>query len=154
MREEIPKGQTKKANTALKKSHIYEIRKASRKIQGTGLPKNLTGKAIGYALGQEKSLMNVFLDPRLELTNNAAERGVRPIVVGRKNWLFAHSERGAEAAAMIYSIVETAKAANIKIFDYFRYIFDALRSCSFKKLDELLPWAGGAKFSLSVGGEI
>ena len=125
-----------------------------RKIQGTGLPKNLTDKAIGYALGQEKSLMNVFLDPRLELTNNAAERGVRPIVVGRKNWLFAHSERGAEAAAMIYSIVETAKAANIKIFDYFRYIFDALRSCSFKKLDELLPWAGGAKFSLSVGGEI
>lgn len=122
------------------------------KNQGIAAPGSITGKAISYSLGQKEYLMNVFVDPRLELTNNAAERGVRPIVVGRKNWLFAHSERGAEAAAIIYSIVETAKAANIKIFDYFCYIFDALRNCSFKNLDELLPWAGGAKFSLSVGG--
>lgn len=124
------------------------------KNQGIAAPGSLTGKAISYALGQKEYLMNVFVDSRLELTNNAAERAIRPIVVGRKNWLFAHSERGAEAAATIYSIVETAKAVGVKIFDYLRYIFDALRSCSFKNLDELLPWAGGSKLVVPVDGEI
>lgn len=65
------------------------------KNHGIAAPGSLTGKAISYALGQKEYLMNVFVDLRLELTNNAAERAVRPIVVGRKNWLFAHSERGA-----------------------------------------------------------
>ena len=83
----------------------------------------------------ERKSDECVLDPRLELTNNATERAVRPIAVGRKNWLFVHSERGVKASAIIHSIVETEKGANIKFFDYLRYIFDALRSCSFKKIE-------------------
>lgn len=78
---------------------------------------DLSGRAITYALGQKKSLMNVFLDQRLELTNNAAERAVKPVVIDRKNWLFAHCERGAKANAVLYSIIETAKENMLKPFN-------------------------------------
>jgi len=150
LKEEIPKTQAKKANTALKKSQIYERTRPKsllkkffgwcRKIQGTGLPKNLMGKAIGYALAQEKSLMNVFLDPRLELTNNAAERAVKPVVIGRTNWLFAHCERGAKANAVLYSIIETAKENMLKPYEYIKWVLESLKNMSFESFEDFLPW--------------
>lgn len=73
------------------------------------LPSEKTRRAITYALNQKASLMRVLDDPRLELTNNAAERAIRPVTVGRKNWLFCDSERGAHATAVLYSILNTAK---------------------------------------------
>lgn len=133
-------------------SEIAEIRKNTtkklaqrffnwcREKQRTGAPKNLTGRAIAYALGQEKSLMNVFLDPRLELTNNAAERAVKPVVIGRKNWLFAHCEQGAKANAVLYSIIETAKENMLKPFEYIKWVLECLRSMSFKSFEDFLPW--------------
>lgn len=119
-----------------------------RKKQGTGLSKNLTGKAIGYALGQEKSLMNVFLDPRLELTNNAAERAVKPVVIGRKNWLFAHCERGADANAVLYSIIETAKENMLKPYEYIKWVLESLKNMSFESFEDFLPW--GNKIPLEI----
>lgn len=133
-------------------SEIAEIRKNTtkklaqrffnwcREKQRTGAPKNLTGRAIAYALGQEKSLMNLFLNPRLELTNNAAERAVKPVVIGRKNWLFAHCEQGAKANAVLYSIIETAKENMLKPFEYIKWVLECLRSMSFKSFEDFLPW--------------
>lgn len=110
------------------------------KSQGIAVPKSLTGKAIAYALGQKKSLTAFLKDPRLELTNNAAERAIKPFVIGRKNWLFSNTEKGARATAVIYSVVETAKAAGAKPFEFIRRIFEKLRSCDFRSFEELLPW--------------
>lgn len=121
-----------------------------RKIQGTGLPKNLTGKAIGYAIGQEKSLMNVFLDPRLELTNNAAERAVKPVVIGRKNWLFSHCERGARANAVLYSIIETAKENMLKPYEYIKWILESLKNMSFESFEDFLPWGDKIPDNLKI----
>lgn len=102
------------------------------KSQGIAVPKSLTGKAIAYALGQKKSLTTFLNDPRLELTNNAAERAIKPFVIGRKNWPFSNSEKGAQATAVIYSVVETAKAAGAKPFEFIRRIFEKLCSCDFR----------------------
>ena len=74
----------------------------------------MLGAALIYAVNQESWLMNVFLDGRLELSNNRAERAVRPFAVGRKNWLFSNTSKGADASAAIYSIVETAKANGLR----------------------------------------
>lgn len=110
------------------------------KNQGIAVPKSLTGKAIAYALRQKKSLLTFLEDPRLELTNNAAERAIKPFVIGRKNWLFANTEKGAQAASVIYSVVETVKAAGEKPFEFFWRFFENLRRCSFESFEELLPW--------------
>lgn len=128
---------------------IAEIRKNTTKklaerffewCEKQNISKDLTGRAITYALGQKKSLMNVFLDPRLELTNNAAERAVKPVVIGRKNWLFAHCERGAKANAVLYSIIETAKENMLKPYEYIKWVLESLRSMSFNSFEDFLPW--------------
>ena len=80
------------------------------------MPKTMYGAALGYAVNQESWLMIVFLDGRLELSNNRAERAVRPFAVGRKNWLFCNTPAGADASAAIYSIVETARANCLRPF--------------------------------------
>ena len=72
------------------------------------LPKSLLGDAIHYSLSQREYLENVYLDGRLELSNNAAERAIRPFVQGRKQWLFSNTPNGAESSSIYYSIIETA----------------------------------------------
>lgn len=106
----------------------------------TDVPKSLTKKAIKYALGQQKSLTVFLDDPRLQPTNNAAERAVKPFVIERKNRLFANTEKGANAAALLYSVVETAKACRLRVFDYLNWIFERLRSCDFTTFEDFLPW--------------
>ena len=105
------------------------------------LPSGLTSKAVNYALNQRSSLVRVLEDPRLELTNNAAERAIRPVTVGRKNWLFAQSEKGAKASAIFYSIIETAKASMLKPYEYLKWIFEQIQIGT-AKYPELLPWSG------------
>ena len=105
------------------------------------LPSEKTCRAITYALNQKASLMRVLDDPRLELTNNAAERAIRPVTVGRKNWLFCDSERGAHAAAVFFTIVNTAKLNGLKGYDYLNWVFDRIRRCDFDKIEELAPWS-------------
>ncbi len=65
------------------------------------MPKTVYGMALTYAQNQKSWLMNVFLDGRLELSNNRAERSIRPFAVGRKNWLFCNTPKGASASAAI-----------------------------------------------------
>lgn len=82
--------------------------------------------------------MNVFLGGRLELSNNRVERAMRPFAVGRKNWLFSNTPKGANASAAIYSIVETAKASGLRPFPYLKFLLENL-SCGVPA-EACLPW--------------
>jgi transposase len=104
-------------------------------------PKGLLGKAISYALKQWGRLVVYLQDGRLPMDNNAAENCIRPFVVGRKNWLFSGTPEGAAASAVLYSLVESAKANGLEPYCYFRYIFEKLPVAeTIEDLEALLPW--------------
>ena len=102
------------------------------------LLKGKLGDALTYAIGQQAWLMNVFLDGNLELSNNDAERSIRPFTIGRKNWLFCNTPNGALASAGMYTIVETAKANGLNPRKFFRYLYDKLPQGV--PPEECLPW--------------
>lgn len=87
------------------------------------LPKTLLGKAAYYAQSQRKYLERYLLDGRLEISNNRAERSIRPFVIGRRNWLFSNTPNGARASAVYYSLVVTAKENGLNPFEYLAWIF-------------------------------
>jgi len=105
------------------------------------LAKSLLGKAIHYLLSQRPYLENVFEDGRLELSNNRAERSIKPFVIGRKNWLFSATARGATASSVIYSVIETAKENGLKPFEYLKHIFKTMPNIRAEKYESLLPWS-------------
>ena len=108
------------------------------------LPKSLLGKSINYCLNQWDKLTAFLLDGRLELDNNRSERTIKPFVIGRKNWLFSNTPKGAASSAVIYSIVETAKENGLNPFEYLKYLFDNLPNSDInddKVLDKFMPWA-------------
>lgn len=114
------------------------------KTKKQALPKSPLGKAVAYSLSQWIYLERVLLDGRLELSNNRAERGIKPFVIGRKNWLFSNTPRGAQASATIYSIVETAKHNGLNPFHYLSYLFEQLPNLKGRDptlLDAFLPWS-------------
>ena len=90
------------------------------------LPNSLLGKAITYAKNQKEYLMNVLLDGDLHLSNNLAERSIRPLVMGRKAWYFSTSTDGALSSAITYSIIQTAKANGLDAFKYLTYLFEQM----------------------------
>ncbi|CCO07641.1 transposase (fragment) [Desulforamulus hydrothermalis Lam5 = DSM 18033] len=106
----------------------------------TVLPKTAMGKAVHYALEQSEWLMNVYLDGRTELSNNRSENAVRPFALGRKNWLFCNTVKGAISSSVVYSIVETAKANGLLPFEYMKFLLETVPSTSVGELDALLPW--------------
>lgn len=87
------------------------------------VPKSPVGKALYYARSQRKYLERYLLDGRLEISNNRAERSIKPFVIGRKNFLFANTPRGAKASAVLYSLVETAKESCIDPCTYLTQVF-------------------------------
>ncbi len=87
------------------------------------LPKTLLGKAVHYAQSQRKYLERYMLDGRLEISNNRAERSIKPFVIGRKNWIFCNTPSGARASAVYYSVIETAKENGLNPFEYLTWIF-------------------------------
>ncbi|GEA14979.1 hypothetical protein E308F_12230 [Moorella sp. E308F] len=83
-------------------------------------------------------------DGRLELDNNRNKRSIKPFVIGRKNWLFANTPRGAKASAITYSIIKTAKENNLNPFHYLIYLFENLPNLDLQDknaLDQYLPWS-------------
>lgn len=107
----------------------------------SALPKSALGKALHYALDQRPLLETFYLDGRLEISNNRAERSIKPFVIGRKNWLFCCSPKGAEASAVIYSIIETAKENRLKPFEYLKYILETMPNIAMEQYPTLLPWS-------------
>ena len=108
--------------------------------------KDKFGDAVGYALNQEKYLRVFLTDGDVPIDNNASERAIRGFCIGKKNWQMIDTIHGAKSSAIIYSIVETAKANNLKPFDYVQYLLEEIprhtdeKDCSF--LEDLLPWSG------------
>ena len=96
--------------------------------------------AIRYALARWEALTLVLRDGRACLDNNAAERAMRPMTLGRKNWLFAGSDAGGERAAAIYSLTETAKLNMLDPEDYLRQLLGRIAEYPVKRVHELLPW--------------
>ncbi|MGA2225352.1 MAG: IS66 family transposase [Syntrophobacteraceae bacterium] len=89
-------------------------------------PQGLLGKAISYILSRWSKLVRYLENAYITPDNNAAENAIRPFVIGRKNWLFAGSPSGADAAATIYSLIETAKACGLDPYHYLRLIFEKI----------------------------
>ena len=106
---------------------------------------SLIGDAILYTLNQEPYLRRYLDDGHLSIDNNSAERAIKNFAVGRRNWLFAKSIRGADASAVVYSITETALLNGLKPYVYLTYVLDQIRQMGpFPKPDELerlLPWS-------------
>jgi transposase len=108
------------------------------------LPK-LSGKselagAIRYARARWRALLRYRDDGRLEIDNNAAGRALRGVALGRKNWLFAGSDKGGVRAAAIFSLIETAKLNGVDPEAYLRDILARIADYSISRVDELLPW--------------
>lgn len=107
--------------------------------------KDKFGDAVGYALNQEKYLRVFLTDGDVPIDNNASERAIRGFCIGKKNWQMIDTINGAKASAIIYSIAETAKANNLKPYEYFEHLLTGIpkrmddSDRSF--LDDLLPWS-------------
>jgi len=103
------------------------------------LPSEPLRKAIEYALNQREALMRYLEDGWLKPDNNTAENAIRPLALGRKNWLFAGSERGGRAAALFYSLVQSCKACDVNPWNYFDDVLRRIMSHPMSRLRELLP---------------
>ena len=102
--------------------------------------KSSLAEALRYALSRWQSLTRYTTDGRLDICNNAAERAIRPIAIGRKNWLFAGNDGGGERAATIYTLIETAKINGINPESYLRNVINRIADHPMKRIDQLLPW--------------
>ena len=104
-------------------------------------PKSALGKATGYCKNQWPKLIRYIESGELNIDNNRAERAVKPFVIGRKNWLFSNTANGAKASAMLYSIIETAKANDLIPFDYIAHCLERLSGdVDEKTIEAMLPW--------------
>jgi hypothetical protein len=106
------------------------------------VPKDgLTGKAMTYLSNQWDKLMVYCSNGDLNISNILAENAIRPFVIGRKAWLFSDSPKGAQASAIHYSLIETAKANGLEPYAYLNHVLRALPYAdTVEKIEALLPW--------------
>ena len=97
-------------------------------------------KAIAYSLTRWVALTRFLDDGRLCMSNNAAEREIRPLVMGRHNWTFAGSDRGGQRAAAIYTLIQTAKLNDVDPQAWLADVLARLQDHPAKRINELLPW--------------
>ena len=112
------------------------------KVTSEVLPQSLIGKALAYANKQKPYLLTYLTDGRINFSSNAVERSIRPFASHRNAWLFCDSPRGAEASAICYSIVETAKLNALKPNEYLKFLLLELSQLSSEdSIVDFLPWA-------------
>jgi transposase len=122
---------------------LTDIEAYLRREQPQVLPKSPIGEAIAYALGNWAALCRYTQDGDLAIDNNGAERALRPVAVGRKNWLFFGSDTGGRTAAILTSFITTCKRLHLDPFAYLRDVFERISAHPATRLEELLPdrWA-------------
>ncbi|MCR4904204.1 MAG: transposase [Butyrivibrio sp.] len=106
---------------------------------------SVIGKALAYSINQEKYLRVFLTDGKITMDNNYAEQAIRPFTIARKNFVLSESSKGANASAMIFSLVETAKANGLNTYEYFELLLTELpkhkKDKNLAYLDNLLPWS-------------
>ena len=109
-------------------------------------------KAINYTNGCRPYLKNYLKDGSCSLSNNLSENAIRPVVMGRKNWLFSDSQDGANASMVIYSLIETAKANDIDPEKYLEYLLESRPSAdsSDEELEQLAPWSKATREACAI----
>lgn len=118
---------------------LEDIEAYLKREQVQALPKSPEGHAIAYALSNWQALVRYCQDGDLEIDNNGAERSLRGIAVGRRNWTFFGSDKGGHTAAVLTSFIITCKRLEIDPFAYLRDIFDRISAHKTSRLEELLP---------------
>jgi transposase len=108
-------------------------------LKAVTLPSEPLRKALDYALNQRKALYRYLEDGRLKPDNNTAENAIRPLALGRKNWLFAASDRGARATALFLGLIQSCKACDVNPWEYFNDMLRRIMSHPVSRLSELLP---------------
>jgi len=113
---------------------------------------SLLGKALRYLLNQWHYLNRFLADGQLQIDNNGAERSIKPFVIGRKNWVMNQTPRGAHASAVLYSLIQTAKANNLEPFAFLKHLLEEIpklgRHYQAQELDALMPWQLTEKIQL------
>ena len=139
VREERTKPLAAELEVWLRAQHMRVSRKAE------------IGKAIAYSLNQWAALTRFLEDGRICMSNNAAERALRGIAVGRRNWTFAGSDRGGERAAAIYTLIETCKLNGVDPQAWLADVLARLPDHPAKRVGDLLPWTWKAARAISSG---
>lgn len=132
---------------------MHAFREWLEKKQLQCVPGLALDKALSYAIKYWPYVENVLLDGRLELTNNFSERALKPFVIGRKNWLFSDTPKGADASCACYSLIETAKANGLSATRYIEWLLSEMPgsgTLSDSALDSFLPWSSRVPSSLAM----
>ena len=119
---------------------LQEIKKYLEQNKASVLPKSLLGTAINYTLSRWDKLISYTSDGKLEIDNNLVENAIRPVALGRKNYLFAGSHESAQRAAMIYSLLSCCKICAVEPVAYFTDVFRKLPSYPVNQVRNLLPF--------------
>lgn len=119
---------------------LDELHAWLRRTHATLSVKSPLAQAIQYSLGRWGALTRYIQDGAIEIDNNAAERAIRALVLGRRNYLFAGSDAGGETAARLYSLIGTCRLNNVDPHLYLRYVLERIAAHPINRLEELLPW--------------
>ncbi len=143
--QKLPLSQRKVRRKTLVKPLVDTFFKWCRNSAGRVPPSSETADSIKYCMNQEKYLRVFLEDPQIPLDNNLAEQAIRPFCVGKKNWKLIDTVHGAQASAILYSIVETAKANDLNIYNYFKHLLTEIPKhmddTDLGFLDSMLPWS-------------
>ncbi len=142
--EKQARGQFPEARVAMRQSRAKPLFDALEKWLHAQLPK-ISGKsplaqAIRYALNRLPKARPYLENGFLELDNNTAERAMKPVAIGRKNWMFAGSQRGGNSMAIAYTLIETAKLNNVDPQAWLTWVLERIADHKINKLDDLMPW--------------
>ncbi len=121
------------------KPHLEAIVRRCETLRQNCLPAEPLATAVNYVVNQREALSRYIEDGRLKIDNNAAENAIRPLALGRKNWLFAGSERGGRAAALYLGLIQSCKMNDVNPWAYFDDILRRIMPHPADKLRELLP---------------
>jgi hypothetical protein len=121
------------------KPELEKLKKYLDELSVKTLPQSPLMKAVSYALCQWEAIERIFDSGVFHLDNNAIERQIRPVAIGRKNYLFAGSHEGAQNAAIIYSLVATCKLQKVNVYDWMKDVIARVPAYPISRIGELLP---------------
>ena len=112
-------------------------------------------RAVTYIRNRKDTLMTYLEDGRCSLSNNPSENSIRPVTLGRKNWLFSDSQDGANASMIVYTMVEMAKAHGLHPYNYLKYLLDSRPGINTTdaEFENLAPWSEKARIECNIKSE-